>query len=83
MADDQFGKKIILLNKEKVCPFANASTNEFLRKIVLMNVISFWKCQEIIYYATKIILHVNCYNFTTKVYKISILIKYMIEDSFF
>lgn len=41
MADDRFGKKIVLLNKEKVYPSANASTDEFLREIVSMNIIFF------------------------------------------
>ncbi len=46
MANNRFGKRIILLNKEKISPSANASSNEFLRKTVAMNVISFWKCRE-------------------------------------
>ncbi len=29
MTDDRFGERIVLLNKEKVHPSANASTNEF------------------------------------------------------
>lgn len=40
MADDRFGERIILLNKEKIRPSANAKSDEFLREIVAMNVIS-------------------------------------------
>ena len=40
MADDRFGEKIILLNKEKIRLSANAKSDEFLREIVVMNVIS-------------------------------------------
>lgn len=40
MTNNQFGKKIILQNKEKICPSANDSSDKFLRKSVDMNVIS-------------------------------------------
>ena len=82
MANDQFGERIVLLNKEKVCPSANASTNEFLREIVLMNVIFFWKCQEAVSCATGATLHSNCHSLATKVYDVSLLVKHIIEDSF-
>ncbi len=40
MADNRFGKRIILLNKNKIRPFANTISNEFLRETIPMNVIS-------------------------------------------
>lgn len=40
MANNQFGKKIILLNKKKTYLFTNALSDEFLRKIVIINMIS-------------------------------------------
>ena len=40
MAYDRFGKRIILLNKDKVCPSAKAKSNEFLGKTVALNVLS-------------------------------------------
>lgn len=40
MIDNQFGKKIILLNKKKICPSANAKSDEFSQEIIAMNVIS-------------------------------------------
>ena len=41
MANNRFGDRIILLNKKMICPSANALCNEFLRKTMVMNVISF------------------------------------------
>lgn len=40
MANNRFDKKIILLNKEKICLSANVLSNEFLRETVAMNIIS-------------------------------------------
>ena len=39
MADDSFEKKIILLNKEKVRPLANAKSDEFLKEVITLNVL--------------------------------------------
>lgn len=83
MADDQFNKKIILLNKEKIYLSANAISNEFLREIIAMNVISLWKCQEAISRAIEVTSHDNCYSFAAKLSDILLLIKYIIEDSLF
>ena len=41
MANNQFSKKIILLNKEMICSSAMSLSNEILRKIVTLNAISF------------------------------------------
>lgn len=38
MADNQFGKKIILLNKKKICLSANVSSDKFFKKAVAINV---------------------------------------------
>ena len=46
MSDDWFSERIILLNKEKVCPSANAKTDQFLRETVALNVLSFWLYKE-------------------------------------
>ena len=83
MADDQFGERIVLFNKEKVRPSANASTDEFLRKIVSMNVISLWKCREAVSRTIRATLHGNRHSLATKVHDASLLVKHMIEDSFF
>ncbi len=40
MANNQFGERIILLNKKKICLSANAFFNKFLRETLAMNVIS-------------------------------------------
>ncbi|WP_375449060.1 hypothetical protein [uncultured Nostoc sp.] len=83
MANNRFGEKIILLNKEKICPFANISSNEFLRKTVAMNVISLWKCQEAVSRNTGAILHSNRHSLAAKLPDISLLVKHMTEDSLF
>ncbi len=83
MADNRFGKRIILLNKKKIRPSANVSSNEFLRKTVAMNVISLWKCREAVSQTTGATSHGNCHNFATKLLDVSLLIKHMTKDSFF
>lgn len=40
MADDCFREKIILLNKEMLRPLTNAKSDEFLREVVALNVLS-------------------------------------------
>lgn len=40
MADNRFGKRIILQNKEKIRLTANITSNEFLRKTIAINMIS-------------------------------------------
>lgn len=83
MANDRFGERIVLLNKKKVCSSANASTDEFLREIVSMNVISLWKCQEAVSRATGATSHGNRHSLATKVHDVSLLVKHMINDSLF
>lgn len=46
-ADDRFGETIIKLNKEKIRPSANAKTDTFFRNVVAPNVLTLWKCKEI------------------------------------
>lgn len=41
MLDDQFNKKIVLLNKKKVCLSANAKSNKFLKEMLALNVLCF------------------------------------------
>ncbi len=83
MADDRFGERIILLNKEKICPSANITSDEFLREIVAMNVISLWKCQEAVSHATGAISHGNQHSLTAKLPDILLLVKHMTEDFLF
>lgn len=40
MTNNCFGKKIILLNSEKICLSTNITSDEFLREIVVIYVIS-------------------------------------------
>ena len=46
-ADDQFGKIIIKKNKDKVRLSANATSDEFLRETVMLNIISLAKTREV------------------------------------
>lgn len=66
MIHNQFGKKIILFNKKKIYSSANSICNKFLRKIIVMNIIFLWKCQEAVSHATKVTLYGNQHNFIIK-----------------
>lgn len=81
MTDDRFDEKIILLNKEKVRPFVNAKSNEFLREIVVPNILSLWSCKEVISQATGATSYGNYHSFVAKLSDISLLVKHMIDDS--
>ena len=83
MADDRFGEKIILLNKEKVRPSSNAKSDEFLRETVALNVLLLWSCKEAVSRATGATSHGNCHSFIAKLSDVSLLVKHMIEDSIF
>lgn len=47
-ANDQFGKTIIKENKDKIRPLLNTTSNEFLREIVALNIISLIKIRKVI-----------------------------------
>lgn len=83
MADDRFGEKIILLNKEKVRPSSNAKSDEFLRETVALNVLSLWSCKEAVSRATGATSHGNRHSLVAKLPDVSLLVKHMIEDSIF
>lgn len=48
MADNCFGKRIILFNKKKVGPLANAKLDKFLKEVIALNILPSWKCREAI-----------------------------------
>ena len=81
MANNWFSEKIILLNKNKICLSVNAISNEFLREIVVINVMFLWKCQEAVSRATKAISHGNFHSFAAKLLDISLRVKHMTKDS--
>ena len=83
MFDDRFGERIILLNKEKVCPSANAKTDEFLRETVALNILSLWLCKEAVSRATGATSHGNRHSLVAKLPDVSLLVKHMIDDSIF
>lgn len=77
------GKRIILLNKEKIRLSANVTSDEFLREIIAMNVIFLWKCQEAVFYTTKVTSHGNQHSLAAKLLNILLLVKHMTEDFLF
>lgn len=83
MADDRFGERIILLNKEKVRPSANAKSDEFLREVVALNVMSLWKCREVVSRATGVTSHGNRHSLVAKLPDVSLLVKHMTGDLIF
>ncbi len=83
MADDRFGERIILLNKEKVCPSANAKSDEFLRETMALNVLSLWSCKEVVLRATGATSYGNRHSLVAKLPDVSLLVKHMIDDSIF
>lgn len=83
MADNWFDKKIILVNKKMICPSVNISSNDFLRKTVTINVISFLKSQKVVFHITGATLHSNCHGFIVKLSDVLLLVKHIIKDSFF
>lgn len=46
MVDDRFGKKIILLNKKKVCSSANTKSDKLFKEIITLNMLSLWEYKE-------------------------------------
>ncbi len=83
MADNRFGERMILLNKEKVCPSANAKSDEFLGKTVALNVLSLWSYKEIVSRATGVTSYDNHYSFVAKLPDVSLLVKHIINESIF
>lgn len=58
-ADDRFGETIVKLNKEKIRPSANATTDAFFRDTVAPNVLTLWRCKTILAQATGATNHGN------------------------
>ena len=83
MSDDQFGERIILLNKEKVCPFTNAKTDEFFKETVVLNILSFWLCKKAVSRAIRATFHNNRHSLVAKLLDASLLVKHMIDNSIF
>ncbi len=83
MADDRFGERIILLNKEKVHPSANTKSDEFLRKTVALNVLSLWTCKEAVSRATGATSDGNRHSLVAKLPDVSLLVEHMTDDSIF
>lgn len=66
MADDRFGERIILLNKEKVRPLENVKSDKFLREVVALNILSLWKCREAMLRTTGATLYGNRHSLVAK-----------------
>lgn len=72
-----------MLNKEKVRPSANAKADEFFREVVALNVISLWKCREVVSRATSATSHGNHHSLVAKLPDVSLLVKHMTGDLIF
>ncbi len=83
MADDRFDERIILLNKEKVRPSANAKSDEFLWETVTLNILSLWACKEAVLRATGATSHGNRHFLVAKLPDVSLLVKHMTDYSIF
>lgn len=83
MADNRFGETIIMLNKEKVRPSANAKSDSFLREMVALNVMSLWKCKEVMARITGATSHENYYLLVSTFPDMSLLVKHLVEDAAF
>lgn len=81
--NDWFSERIILLNKKNICPSANAKINEFLRKMVALNVWSLWSYKKAVLQAKSTTLHGNCHLFIVKLPDVSLLFKHIINNSIF
>ncbi|WP_375449162.1 hypothetical protein [uncultured Nostoc sp.] len=83
MSDNRFGEKTILLNKEKVRSSMNAKTDEFLKEMVVFNVLSLWLYKKVVLRATGATSHSNHHSLIANLPDMSLLVKYMINDSIF
>lgn len=83
MVNDCFDKKIILPNKEKVCPSSNAKSDKFLQEIIALNILSLWSCKKAVLQVISATSYGNCYFFVAKLAGVSLLVQYMIKDSIF
>ncbi len=83
MADNRFSKRIILLNKEKVCSSTNAKSDRFFTEIVVFNVLLLWSCKEVILQATSATSYSNCHFLVSNLLDVSLLVKYIINNSIF
>lgn len=83
MAEDCFGEKIILLNKEKVQSLVNAKSDKLLREVVALNVLLLWKCRKAVSRTTGVTSHGNRHSLVAKLLDISLLIKHIAGDSIF
>lgn len=83
MADNRFGKTIIMLNKEKVQPLANAKSDSFLCKTVALNVMLLWKCKEIMARITWATFYGNRHLLVSIFPDMSLLVTHLVEHKAF
>ena len=79
-ADDWFGETIIKENKDKVKPLANATSDEFLRETVALNIIS---PREVMARESGAINHGNHHSAVNNTIDISKLVQLLVEDGVF
>ena len=82
-ANDWFGEIIIKKNKDKVKPSANAISDEFLREIIVLNIISLAKTREVMARKSSVTNHGNHYSAVNNTIDISKLVQLLVEDGVF
>ena len=82
-ADDWFGETIIKENKDKVKPSVNATSDEFLRKTVALNIISLAKTREVMARESGATNHGNHHSAVNNTVDVSKLVQLLVEDGVF
>lgn len=72
-----------MLNKEKGWPSANTKSDEFFLETIALNVMSLWKCKEVMARVTGATSHENHYSLVLNFSDISLLVKHLAKDAVF
>lgn len=81
--DGRFGKTIIKLYKEKVKPLSDTKSDEFLREVVALNILSLWKIKKVMARVTQSTSHRNHYSLVGNSSDLCLLVKILVEDKVF
>ena len=83
MPDDRFGKTIIMLNKDKIKPSANAKFDNFLRETVTLNILLLYRTREVLLQAARATSHGSHHATVKKYADVSLLVKYFMKSRVF
>lgn len=67
LVNDHFRKTIIKLYKKKIRLSSNAKSDQFLQKVIILNILSLWKIKKVMAYANKLTSHGNYYSIVSSV----------------